>query len=97
MMGHFDRPEENRTVRYYGSHRRLKPGEELVKQVYHLPGYGVEEGGVVGTTDKLGWNDIGDGGEPEVRQLVVGAEEAEPLLRHDEGDEKLTSIRSSGS
>lgn len=82
------RPVQKR-VRDDEINRRFEPVEEPLKRLPHLSLSSSDEAGHVGGALFLGRQDVGDGGEVNAGRLLLGADDAEPLLRDDDGDAEI--------
>lgn len=87
-----NRPIQVSVSDHYGDWARLKPIEELFHRSSHLPQNLFVEAGRVGAAADLARDHVGDGAEPYVVRLGVGADEAEPFFGNNEGDEKISFL-----
>ncbi|KAI8574063.1 hypothetical protein RHMOL_Rhmol01G0325500 [Rhododendron molle] len=69
--------------------RHLKPIQKPLEGLFQLGQSSFQKAGKIGGPTYLRRDYVGDGGKANVGRLGLGAEEAEPLLRHDEGDWNL--------
>ncbi|KAK4440475.1 hypothetical protein Salat_0382400 [Sesamum alatum] len=67
----------------------IQPVEQALKRLLHLRLSGLQEAGHVGCTGQLRWQHIRDGGEANARRLLLGADEAKPLVCYYKGDEEM--------
>lgn len=77
------------SVSHYQTRRRVQPIQEPIKGGFQFGHDSFKEGHHVGGADPLRWDDVGDCGEDNSVRLGFGADEAEPLLCEDEGDENI--------
>ena len=70
----------------------LKPVQEPLERLLHLGHGGSGKGRLVRAPDQLRRQHVWDGAELDAGRFVHGADEAEPLLRHYEGDDYAGTV-----
>lgn len=87
-ISELNRPVQKR-IGYYEISRRVEPVEQQLERLTHLSLGSSHEAGHVGGAVHLRRQDVGDRGEAYTRRLLLGADEAEPLLRDHDGYEEV--------